>query len=317
MILVVCLNPAVDVTYRVKRLYVGTSHRVDSVTRRAGGKGINVARVLRALGGTPTLIGLAGESGSTVFVPELARERIACDFAHVGGESRQTVTVVDGGGADDASGAGDRATVLNEPGPAITQREWSGFCALYTRRLTDAKAVVLSGSLPPGLPSSTYAELTASARSRGAKVILDADGEALRSALGAGPDVVKPNADEAAVVLGRRIETAQDAREAADALRERGAGAAVVSRGARGLVASVGDRDYQVGLDEPIAGNPTGAGDALVAVLAAGLARGVGLPNLLCDAVAISAAAVAVPHAGGFDPEVARELRPRLTAEEF
>jgi tagatose 6-phosphate kinase len=305
--LVTCLNPAVDVTYTVPTLTPGQSHRVGGVTRRAGGKGINVARVARQLGQNPLVIGLAGEAGSAVFVPQLSRHGISSDFVHVDGESRQTVTVVDEAGA----------TVLNEPGPRISPHEWTRFFALFAERVAAAKVVVLSGSLPPGMPPTVYADLTSTARQGGAAVIVDADGDVLRKALAAEPDVVKPNAAEAAAVLGRPIENARDARDAAESLRADGAKAAIVSLGPQGLVAAADDGSYRVRLPEPVDGNPTGAGDALVAVVARGLLRGLALPEVLCDAAAVSAAAVAIPYAGAFDPRLARRLRPNLTVEEF
>jgi tagatose 6-phosphate kinase len=307
MMLVTCLNPAVDVTYTVDALTPGASHRVRTVTRRAGGKGINVARVARLLEHSPLVVGLAGEAGSAVFVPQLSRDGISSDFVHVDGESRQTVTVVDEAGA----------TVLNEPGPRISPREWIRFVALFVERATSAEVVVLSGSLPPGVPRSAYAELTAKARRLGAAVIVDADGEPLRKALAAGPEVVKPNAAEAAALLGRPVESAKDARDAAEALCADGARAAIVSLGPLGLVATAYGTSYRVRLPEPVSGNPTGAGDALVAAVACGLLHGRALREVLCDAVAVSAAAVAIPYAGAFDRRLAHRLRRNLIVEEF
>jgi tagatose 6-phosphate kinase len=277
------------------------------VTRRAGGKGINVARVARLLDESPLVLGLAGEAGSTVFVPQLSRDGIPSDFIHVDGESRQTVTVVDGA----------RATVLNEPGPRVSAQEWARFVALYVERVVTAEVVVLSGSLPPGVPHTAYAGLTATARRLGAAVIVDADGEALRKALAAGPDVVKPNAEEAAALLGRPIDDAHDARDAAEALCAEGARAAIVSLGPDGLVAAAYGAAYRVRLPEPVDGNPTGAGDALVAAVACGLLRGRVLSQVLRDAAAVSAAAVAISYAGAFDRRLAQRLRRNLTVEEF
>jgi tagatose 6-phosphate kinase len=187
----------------------------------------------------------------------------------------------------------------------VTAGEWAAFRDGYGALARDADVVVLSGSLPPGVPPDAYADLV---RLAPGPVILDADGEALRLGLAGRPDVVKPNSAELAGVSGTG-DTAAGIR----ALREAGAQAVVASLGADGVMAQTSDRTWRAALDRPLPGNPTGAGDALVAGLAAGIAGGLPWPDRLRHAVALAACAVRSPVAGEIDAAAVPELLPLVT----
>ena len=303
MILTVTLNTALDVTYVVDRLVPHASHQVDTVYERAGGKGVNVARVLAALGHPVIVTGLAGGPTGSVLRGELHTAGLWDELSLVAGDSRRTVTVVSRVDGD--------ATVFNQRGPRIRPDEWAAFTTHYAQLLPLADVVVLSGSLPPGLPQDAYAELITLAAGAGAATVLDTSGPALVAALGAGPDVVKPNAAELAAVTGH-----QDLAAGATALRGLGARAVVASKGPEGLYAITPGGSWHAAPPEQLGGNPTGAGDACVAALAAGLAAGTAWPELLREAVALSAAAVPCAVAGDFDPDVHHRFRTATLVEE-
>ena len=305
MIVTVCLNPAIDVTYRVLELSVGRSHRVLEVHARAGGKGVNVARVLHQLDEPVTVAGLCGGATGAEIAADLQRSGLPAAFTLISGQSRRTVTVVD---ARDA-------TVFNEPGPPVSAAEWTAFTAAFDEIAKAGRVVVASGSVPPGCPDTAYAELVAIARANGAAVVLDAEGEQLRHALGVRPDVAKPNAAEVAHLFGRPVSTRQDARDAAQLLCDSGAEAGIVSLGAEGFVAVTPSAVFDVRLPRRIRGNQTGAGDALAGAIARGLARHDPWPELLADAAALSAAAVAVPVAGSVAIDVMAEVRPGVVVQ--
>jgi 1-phosphofructokinase family hexose kinase len=290
VILTVTLNPALDLTYQVEALVAHTTHRVREVAEHPGGKGLNVARVLHALGEPVLATGLLGGATGNRVGELIDRSGLPASFVPIGAGTRRTVAVVDTG----------NATNFSEPGPAVAAGEWEAFQEHYDRQLGAATVAVLSGSLPPGLPTGAYATLVAMARARGVRVILDASGTALRLGARARPDLVKPNESELAA-LGPP--------ERVLALGPR---AAVVSRGAAGLLAVTGAGRWQAAPPERVRGNPTGAGDACVAALARGLRDGAGWPELLADAVALSAAAVAAPVAGAADLATYRRLRSRV-----
>lgn len=302
MIATVTLNLALDVTYDVAEVEWHAANRVTAVQERAGGKGVNVSRVLDALGHATVVCGFAGGPTGEAIVADLASARLPTSLTPIAGNSRRTVAVVD-------ASAGD-ATGFWEPGPTVEHDEWTAFLRTYDAVLADAHAVVLSGSLPRGVPDDAYAELCRRARDADVPAVLDADGPALRAGLAGRPALIKPNSDELARVAGEL-----DAVGAAQRLRSAGADAVVVSQGADGLLAVTSDGVWRAAPAERIAGNPTGAGDAAVASLTAGLVADRSWPERLVDAVALSGAAVGAPLAGGFDDAIYRRDLARVRVE--
>jgi tagatose 6-phosphate kinase len=289
VILAVCLNLALDITYRVGSLELGATTRVDDVRERAGGKAVNVARVLDALGHEVLVAGFAGGWVGRAVVEELDRAGLAHDLVPIAGQSRRTLIVLDDEGGE--------PTGLSERGPEIGAGEWVAFRELYARRAREASAIVLAGSLPLGLPDDAYASLI---RTSDAPVLLDTSGEPLRLGAAAAPALVKVNRGE----IGGGLEAARE-------LRAAGAGAVVVSLAEEGLLAVTGEGEHRVPAPEVVSGNPIGAGDAASAALTAGLVAGTPWPDRLADAAALSAAAVHSPVAGSFDAAAyARYRRP-------
>jgi tagatose 6-phosphate kinase len=321
VIVTVTLNAALDVTYVVEGgVRPGATHRVHSVAQRAGGKGVNTARVLAALGEPVLALGLAGGASGAELQEELDAADLPHRFTPIAGTTRRTVAVVDASGACGVTG-------FWEPGPEVAPQEWQRFLSDFRATLTDAQAVVLSGSLPPGVPGDAYAALVELASAADVPTLVDADANALRVALTARPTLVKPNAEEALRALGDssplgrpadgdvgtdELATEPGAPTAPAGLARRlvaaGAGAAVVSAGAEGLAAWWGGRLLAAAPPRVVMGNATGAGDAASAALAVGLARGLPPEQALARAVALSAAAVATPLAGDVDAAVLAEL---------
>ncbi|MFD8422304.1 1-phosphofructokinase family hexose kinase [Streptomyces sp. NPDC059466] len=296
MILTVTLNTAVDITYRVRSLRPHSSHRVTEVTERPGGKGLNVARVLAALGHRVTVTGFTGGATGRSLQEQLTGCAGLVDaLVPVAGPTRRTIAVVD-------TTTGD-TTQLNEPGPQITPAEWAAFQESYEHLLRSASAVALCGSLPPGVPVGAYAGLVRAARAAAVPVLLDTSGEPLRRGVAARPDIVKPNADELAELTGSH-EPLQATRDA----RRRGAHAVVASLGPQGLLAHTAEGFWRATPPRRVHGNPTGAGDSAVAGLLSGLVEHLPWPDRLARAVALSAATVLAPVAGEFDRETYEEL---------
>ncbi|MCW5250786.1 MULTISPECIES: 1-phosphofructokinase family hexose kinase [unclassified Streptomyces] len=296
MILTVTLNTALDITYRVPALRPHASHRVTGVTERPGGKGLNVARVLAALGHRATVTGFAGGVTGGVVRELLARTPGVTDaLVPAAGPTRRTLAVVD-------ERTGD-TTQLNEPGPVVSAAEWNALLETYGELLRDASAVALCGSLPPGVPVGAYAHLVRGARAAGVPVLLDTSGEALRRGVAARPDLIKPNAGELAELTG-----SQEPSRAARAARRRGALGVVASLGAEGLLAETSRGRWRAVPPDHVHGNPTGAGDSAVAGLLSGLVEGLPWPDRLVRAVALSTATVLSPTAGDFDRGAYEEL---------
>ncbi|MER7057329.1 1-phosphofructokinase family hexose kinase [Streptomyces sp. NPDC000351] len=306
MILTVTLNTALDITYRVPALRPHASHRVTGVTERPGGKGLNVARVLAALGHEVTVTGFAGGVTGEVVREGLGGVRGVADaLVPVAGATRRTIAVVD-------ERTGD-TTQLNEPGPAVAPAEWNAFQDVYEDLLAGASAVALCGSLPPGVPVGAYAALVRTARAAGVPVLLDTSGEPLRRGVAARPDLIKPNAEELAELTG-----SHEPLRATQSARRRGARSVVASLGAEGLLAVTPEGRWRAAPHARVRGNPTGAGDSAVAGLLSGLVENLPWPDRLARAVALSAATVSAPVAGEFDRGAYEELLGRgvaVTAE--
>ncbi|MBT2364821.1 1-phosphofructokinase family hexose kinase [Streptomyces sp. ISL-10] len=304
MILTVTLNAAVDITYQVPELTPHATHRVGEVRERPGGKGINVARVLCALGHETVVTGFAGGHTGAVLREMLAPLAPRDALVTIAGTTRRTIAVVDGTSGD--------TTQLNEPGPTVTPEEWTAFLTAYDSLLTGAEAVALCGSLPPGIHVGAYADLVRRTRAAGVPVLLDTSGEPLRRGIAARPDLIKPNADELAQLTGSR----EPLRATRDA-RRRGAHAVVGSLGPDGLVAATPDGTWQASPPTAVRGNPTGAGDSAVAGLLSGLVEGLRWPERLARAVALSAATVLAPTAGEYDAVAYDKLLPQIAVSDI
>jgi tagatose 6-phosphate kinase len=293
VILCVCPSPAVDLTYQVESLLPGATNRVTEVAHRPGGKAVNVARVLHTLGAEVTVLApLDGPTGAQL-AGDLAALDLTVESVPAGVPTRRTITVVES--------VGRHPTVLSEP--ARVER-WPDLAARYTELVPRAHTVVISGSMPAGVPDGALAELVATARAHARPVVVDTSGPALTEALAARPTIVKPNAHELTDLTGEHHPHVAAARLA----RHHGV-IVVASLGADGLIAVDGDTAWHARPAGRLDGNPTGAGDALVAGIALGLAGGHALPDLLAEAVALSAASVLQPHAGDIDPAHVAELR--------
>ena len=303
MIVVVCLNPALDVTHHVDAVDWGGVNRPAAVRARPGGKGLNVARTLHALGVDVLVLGLAGGITGAGVEAALRERCVPAAFTPVAGETRRTFSVVDG------SMAGRGVTAFHEAGPEVGEEELARFRRGYERALEEATAVVLSGSLPPGLAAGTYATLIETATAAGVPAVLDTHGEALRRGAAAGAAIVKPNLTELAALAGPAASSALSppadgpanlATATAAAGQLRGAQAVVITLGPAGLLAATEDGCWRARPPAAVPGNATGAGDAVAAALAHGLVLGRPWVERLRHAAALGAATAAAPVAGEF-----------------
>jgi 1-phosphofructokinase family hexose kinase len=293
-------NLTLDRTSTIPELRPGEVLRLADVIVTAGGKGLNVARAARALGVPAALVAfLPGHVGRAA-AALIAEEGVTLQGVATGGELRSTSVILEPSG---------RATVLNEPGPAVDEERWVALEAVIDDALADHGVLVCSGSLPPGAPDNGYARLAARARDAGRRAVIDAGGDVLAAALAAHPDVVTPNLAEAEGVLHGRaaeaVEAAIDARPralaAARGLVHRGAEAAVVTAAAAGAAVAVDDEPVWIDAPRAHARNPIGAGDVLTSALAAALERGASVLVAAREGIAAASASVEAPKAGDLD----------------
>lgn len=289
MIITVTPNPALDLTWHVDKIVAGGVHRAETGRARAGGKGLNVARVAHAQGAAVRALATVGGATGGEFALELRESGVPNVLVPVAAATRRSIALVD-------EALGD-TTIVNERGIAPTGDEWRALFDALGEELVGAgesSVLVISGSLPPETPVDILPSLILVGRAAGARVIVDTSGPALLQAADAGASVLKPNAAELAAATGL-----SDPIAGAQELLRRGVELVLLSLGADGMLAVTGENVVHARLDAPLAGNPTGAGDAAVAACAVLMAEGITDPEtILRRATAWSAAAVLMPLAG-------------------
>jgi len=283
VILAVTLNTAVDHLVHVNGLQLHDVNRVQRTEIDAGGKGVNVARVVAALGGEVCATGYVGGSAGQLVRSVLDLNKVAHDFVTTAGETRTNYQVEDGQGPP---------TQFNPLGPTINDLEWQALQAKLLHLAQGANWVAFGGSLPPGVPPDAYRVLAAIAQEAGARVLIDADGEAMRQALPVRPDFVKPNAQEAARLLGHPVAGVPDAVRAAVELRTRLApgGTAVISLGKDGAVLACDAGTFRGISPEVEVRSTVGAGDSMLGAMLAQVQRGKDWPSALRWGLAAGAA---------------------------
>ncbi|MDN0055924.1 hexose kinase [Collinsella ihumii] len=268
MILTVTMNPSIDTRYSVDHLVIDDVNRV-TPAKTAGGKGLNVSRVLVQLGDDVVATGLLGGHSGAYLGELMDADGITHRFTPIAGESRTCIALLHDG----------NQTEFLESGPTVSAEELEAFVGNYADLVSKASCVTLSGSLPKGVPADTYARLVAIAAEVGVPVLLDTSGAALDAALEADvkPTLVKPNLTEINGLLGTSFtsDDLSDLRQtlAADA-RFTGIPWVVVSMGAAGSVAFHDGRTLRARAPRIEAVNATGSGDSTIAGFAHAIAAG-------------------------------------------
>ncbi len=279
MIVTVTLNPALDKTIVVPGFAVGATNRARVERIDLGGKGINVARAARRLGCEVLATGFLGTA--------LTVEDLPNHFVQVPAETRVNLKI-----KDPLAGT---ETEINEPGFRVERADLEQLEGRIRQHAAPGVVMVFSGSLPPGAPSSIYADYLRIARERGAGTILDTGGEALREGVRACPDLVKPNRVEAEELLGVRIADEDELLRAGRMLLALGPRAAVISLGASGALGMSAEKCCRARAPAVKPASSVAAGDAMVAALAYAMLEHLPLENAVPLAVAAGTATVAMP----------------------
>mgnify|MGYP001117759849 FL=1 len=266
MILTVTLNSAVDKTYTVENFGVDRVHRPSSWRITAGGKGINVGRVYNELGGRAFITGFVGGHNGEHIIEGLRQEGIEHDLVRIHGESRVCVAVLDP--------VHRTQTELNEVGPEISPEELRQFVARYEALIPGMEYVVMSGSTPPGVPDTVYAELIDIAKRHNVKTVLDSSGAPLAEGLKANPYIAKPNVHELSGVIGRQLATIEETAEVAQELSGGDIEIVIVTLGRDGCLACTRGETWWARPPEIKFLSAVGSGDALAAAVVYVLANG-------------------------------------------
>lgn len=284
MIATVTLNAAVDNNVEVEDFKVGQLNRVKRSRKCAGGKGINVSKIIKLLGGETVALGfLGGEEGK--FIDEsLGQMGIKTDFVWTGSNTRVNIKLVDR--------ANQMITEINEVGEPIEEQEINLLFKKVKEWCDDCNLLVISGSLPPGVPEDVYYRLLKIAGGRNVKTILDAEGNALLRGIEGKPYMIKPNVNELESTYGVHIDSIEKLIEVCRGILEKGVEVIVVSMDKDGAVVITNREVWSADSLKVNVVNTVGAGDALVAAFALGLERGYTLDYLMKYGIAVSAASI-------------------------
>lgn len=264
MILTITLNPSIDISYPLEKFEVDTVNRIANPIKTAGGKGLNVTRVLNQLGDKVVASGLLGGKLGEFLESELENSSIKHSFYHIEGETRNCIAILHDG----------NQTEILEQGPEISEKESNGFLEYFRNIISDFTLVTISGSLPSGLPSNYYVQMLSICEEKNIPVVLDCSGDSLKQVLKSNkkPKAIKPNTEELSQLLGSEI--TDDIYQLKFSLQNElfeGIEWVIVSLGSKGAFAKHWNNYYKVSIPKIKVKNPVGSGDSTVAGIASAI----------------------------------------------
>ncbi len=303
-------NPALDVSTSVDRIMAAHKLRCSAARHDPGGGGINVARVVRRLGGEVTAIYPCGGVTGQLLARLVEREHIASKTWEIAEETRQDFSV-----HEEASGKQFRFVL---PGPAVADHEWRACLDTLEACTGHAEFVVASGSLPPGTPLDFYARACRIVKSGRGKFLLDTSGPALKAALAEGVYLVKPSLRELCEAAGEALddETAW-LRACAGLVKDRRAEIVALTLGHRGALLVARDRAIRAAPPPLTPLSSIGAGDSFLGAIVWGLAAGYDLADALRLGVAAGSSAVLNPGTELAHADDTRRLVDAVTVREL
>ncbi|MGN1192885.1 MAG: 1-phosphofructokinase [Dorea sp.] len=307
MIITVTMNPAIDKTVEIHRLVPGGLNRIQKVEYDAGGKGINVSKTIHELGGTSIATGFLGGNAGKTIENVLNERNIKNDFIWVEGETRTNTKVFEENG---------EVTELNEPGPVIGEEQLKALMDRLEAYADENALFILAGSIPSGVDKQIYADIIRLVHAKGAKVLLDADGDLFRNSLDAVPDMIKPNRVELEEYAG--IDYRSSDEEILNLAREllgRGIDTVAVSMGKSGAMLIRNGFEVKCPALAVKAHSTVGAGDAMVAALAYSYDQKLGHEETARLCMATSAGAVTTVGTKPPKKEVVEELKKQVIIE--
>ncbi len=304
MIYTITLNPALDRTIWVKKLQIDDPNRVQKEKKFAGGKGIDVSRVLTHLGMPNRALGFLGGYAGMEVEGMLLQEGVYCDFTTIANETRTNIVV----NVEETQ----QQILFSAKGPEVNPAELTAFFRKL-ENLHPAELVSISGSLPPNLTPVIYARAIETLKARGAKVLLDTDGENLKIGITGRPNIIKPNIHELSRLCGKELAELPEIVSAARDIRNLGVDIVLVSMGARGIL-MVGEGKSLLAVPPQVkVVNTIGAGDSAVAGFLFGLANKMPLEDCLKYAVAAGTATTLQPGTALARPEDIQKLLPGVS----
>lgn len=303
------LNPALDQHVQVENLVLDDTNRWVSFKRQPGGKGINVSRVLRELGGETVAYGFIGGHAGDDIERLLKEEGVHTDFTRIKTEIRSNFIITDL--------KTHRQTRISAPGPRVTPGEFKKLLDRITGIKPRPQYIIFAGSVPPGVPYYIYRELIDRMKVLGIRTVLDAADMWLIEGIHARPDIIKPNVREAQTLLGVELKTEDDIICAVKTIVGMGVGIAAISRGPDGMIIADGNVVLKVVPPQVEIMSTVGAGDSTVAGFVFKLSEGGSLEEASRLAVAAGTAATLTPGTELCHKEDVERLLPLVTVEKM
>lgn len=296
MILTVTLNPSVDISYKLTELKLDDVNRVTGVSKTAGGKGLNVSRVLKQLDQEVGATGFLGGSLGMFIRTELKASDVVDYFVNIEGVTRNCIAVIHDDG---------QQTEILEGGPNISYSEADNFLNEFKRAVDQAELVTVSGSLPQGLTKDFYNQLLTIADENETPVLLDTGGMLLEKALNHKhkPFLIKPNETELADLLGHDIKGEEQLIDALSHPLFKGVEWVVVTLGSEGAIVKHQNNIYRASIPKVEAINPVGSGDSVIAGFATGLSRELAEEELIKFGLAMGVLNAMEEKTGYIDPD--------------
>jgi 6-phosphofructokinase 2 len=286
LIITLTINPAIDRTVSVDKLVFEDRAYILGRSEAAGGRGVNASQVIHSFGGeTLALLASGGDAGVRM-EKSLISIGLPFEAVHVKAESRINLTISDKQGL---------TVKLNEVGAPLEPKELAEIRRLTEAHLKGAHWLMICGSIPPGVPPHFYCEIIEMAKSRGAKTLLDTDGDALVHALEAKPTIITPNQHEAERLLSRALITRSQVMDAIGRIQGMGPESVILSLGGRGALGSFPEGVFEALPPRIDALCPIGAGDAMAAAFVWNMDRGKTFADSLRWGVAAGTAKAALP----------------------
>ena len=307
MIVTVTMNPAIDKTIEIDRLNRGNLNRIEKIEYDAGGKGINVSKTIRELGGESIATGFLGGNAGRVIEEVLDSRGIKHDFVWVDGETRTNTKVCEQDGT---------VTELNEKGPEITPEQLTNLLEKLDDLADDNVLFILAGSIPGNMEKDIYARIIERVHKKGAKVLLDADGELFRKGLEQKPDMIKPNQWEIEELQGFSHGVSdKELINVAEKMQTEGIDTVVISLGKNGALFVCGSYVAK-GMPLKVDVHSTvGAGDAMVAAMAYSFEKKMEPRETARLCMAVSAGAVMTVGTKPPEKQLVKQLMKRVILE--
>ena len=284
MIITVTLNPAIDKTIEIDEFKIGSVNRIVSTRIDAGGKGINVSKVIKELQHKSLALGFLGGNSGNQIKDYLDDLNINNEFLSVKGETRTNLKIFDK--------INNTHTDINENGPSLAGKDITNIKEKIMEYCTEKSLVILSGSVPSGTSSAVYGEIIKEIKNKGGKVILDAEGDLLLQGIKAGPYMVKPNIDELEKAFGMNIDNEDKVIKIAKKILEYGVKYVVISLGAEGSMFISREKVAKVNGLKVEVKSTVGAGDSMVAAMSVAAQNGYSFEEAIKLACATSTANV-------------------------